>query len=117
MKTGMARYRGKSEAAIQAEIFQWHWNNRPGERGLLFMIHNNAVNRVQGAQLKAQGMVPGVSDLAYLAPDGRPVMIEVKKPGGSQSPAQKKWEELVRGVGYRYVVVRSLEEAKEVLGW
>src|SRR5690606_5290381 len=105
------------------EIFQWHWNNRPEERGLLFMVHNNAVNKIQGAQLKAQGMISGVSDMIYLPPSGNggaavaPIFVEVKKAQGAQSPAQIKWQALVTRAGYRYVVVRSLEEAKHALGW
>ena len=81
------------------------------------MVHNNAVNSIQGAQLKAQGMVPGVSDMIYLSPNGGPVMVEVKKSGGQQSPKQREWQKLVTEAGYRYIVVRSLEEAQKELGW
>lgn len=106
-----------SEARLQQSIFVHHWNNYPQERGLLFQVYNGAVNRIQGAQLRSQGMVAGVSDMVYLKPGGRPVLMELKNETGRQSLKQKKWQDIVTKAGYSYHLVRSLEEAKEVCGW
>ena len=99
-----------SEDRLQQECFTYHWNTKPKERGLLFMVYNGAVNRIQGAQLKSKGMVKGVSDMIYLRPEGKPLFIELKTETGRQSQAQKDWELLISNNGYEYVLVRSLEQ-------
>lgn len=109
---------GISEARLQQEIFTHHWNNYPDERGLLFMVYNNAVNKIQGAQLKSQGMVAGVSDMIYLNPRTSKVqLLELKTKTGTQSPRQKKWQSLVSDNGFQYHLIRSLEEIKKICGW
>lgn len=104
-----------SEDRLQQECFTWHWNTKPEERGLLFMVYNGAVNRIQGAQLKSKGMVKGVSDMIYLRPGGSPLLIELKTETGTQSLAQKNWENVVATAGYEYVLVRSLEQFKSII--
>lgn len=107
-----------SEDRLQQEIFTYHWNNYPEERGLLFMVHNNPRNRIEGAQLKAKGLVAGVSDMIYLAPMPRlPFLLELKTLSGKQSPEQKAWQTLTYKAGYYYAIVRTLEEAKKICGW
>lgn len=101
-----------NELQLQAEIFKWHWNNHPKERGLLFHVNNKARNRIEGNKFKAMGVIPGVSDLIYLRPGGKPIFIELKTDEGSQSPAQKDWQKAVQGVGYDYRICRDLETFK-----
>jgi hypothetical protein len=109
---------GISEERLQQIIFTFHWNNYPEERKLLFMVHNSPKNKIDGARLKAKGMVSGVSDLIYLNPrKGKPQFIEVKTDLGLQSESQISWEGKVVAEGYEYHLVRSLKEAKEVCGW
>lgn len=114
---GVRTTRAVSENRLQQELFTWHWNNMPSERGLLFMVHNAGSSRINGARLKTMGMVPGVSDMVYLRPGGCPLLIEIKTERGSQSLKQVAWQARVVAAGYRYHVVRSLEEMKEVCGW
>jgi hypothetical protein len=99
-----------TETQLQAQIFQYHWNNLPKERGLLFHVNNKARNAIEGAKFKAMGVVSGVSDLIYLKPGGKPILIELKTDNGAQSIEQKKWELHVKSAGYQYVICRSLEE-------
>ena len=107
-----------SENRIQQEIFTYHWNKYPEERGLLFMVHNAGSSRINGARLKSMGMVKGVSDMIYLKPDGSgPMFIEIKTPKGRQSEAQKTWEDTLTDFCYDYHVVRSLEQMKQLCGW
>lgn len=106
-----------SEDRLQQLIFTHHWNNYPKERGLLFHVYNGAVNKIQGAQLKSKGMMKGVSDLIYLKPGGRPLLLELKTDIGRQSKAQKDWQESVTIAGYEYHIIRTLEEAKDICGW
>jgi hypothetical protein len=109
---------GISEERLQQEIFTFHWNNYHQERKLLFMVHNSPKNKIDGARLKAKGMVSGVSDLIYLNPRiRRPQFLEVKTEEGIQSDNQKEWERIVVLQGYDYHLIRSLNQAKKVCGW
>jgi hypothetical protein len=99
-----------NELQLQAQIFQYHWNSRPSERGLLFHVNNKARNSIEGAKFKAMGVVSGVSDLIYLKPGGKPILIELKTDNGTQSSEQRKWELHVKSAGYQYLICRSLEE-------
>jgi hypothetical protein len=107
----------KTERRIQQEIFTYHWNTRPLERGLLLYLHNNSKDAVSGNINRSMGVVPGASDLVYLNPTGQPIFMEVKTPTGRQSASQKKFENTITRHGYEYHIVRSLEEAKEACGW
>jgi hypothetical protein len=104
-----------NELQLQAQIFQYHWNTRPSERGLLFHVNNKARNSIEGAKFKALGVIPGVSDLVYLKTEGKPVLIELKIEKGTQSEHQKKWQQLVLKAGYRYEICRSLEDFIKLL--
>jgi hypothetical protein len=52
--------------------------------------------------------------MTYLSPKGA-VFLEFKAPKGKQSLSQKWWQERVESVGYRYVVIRSIEEFQNLL--
>ena len=103
-----------SEFKIQAECFQWHWNNFPDQRGRLFTVNNNAPNAYAGSVMKAMGVVAGVSDMIYLSDNGA-VFLEFKDERGRQSLSQKWWQGVVQDAGYRYEVIRSLEDFQRVL--
>ena len=104
---------------MQAECVQWLWNEYPQYRGLLFHIPNegNRDSKTDGAYRKALGLVSGVSDLILLIPNKshHALCIEMKTEVGRQSDAQRLWQSKVEAQGYRYEVVRSLEEFKELI--
>ena len=68
-----------------------------------------------GVFLKAQGMVSGVSDLAFLRNDGRMVFIELKTEKGRQSEEQKWWQSVVETNKAQYYLVRTLEEFQTII--
>lgn len=103
----------KSEDQLQAECFQWHWNTYPNERGRLFHVNQKARNAIEGNRMKAMGVVPGVSDLIYLTATG-PIFIEMKTETGTQSKEQKAFQAIVEGLGFRYVICRSLTEFQSI---
>jgi len=103
-----------SESALQAQIFLHHWNTYPNERGLLFHVNNKARNAIEGNRMKAMGSVAGVSDLIYLRPGGKPLLLELKLDTGKQSPEQKKWQSAVEAAGYEYRIIRSLNEFQQI---
>ena len=104
-----------SEDQLQAALFQYHWNNYPAQRGLLFHVNNKARNAIEGNKFKAMGVIAGVSDFIYLKPGGRPMFIELKTDTGSQSPAQKEWQAKIESAGYEYIICRDLETFKNIL--
>jgi hypothetical protein len=67
-------------------------------------------------KLKAQGVRAGVADIALVLPGGQSAFLEVKAPHGRQSPEQREFEAAAGLAGARYAVVRSIDEAKAVLG-
>jgi hypothetical protein len=101
-----------NELQLQAEIFKWHWNNIPEERGLLFHVNNKARNKIEGNKFKSLGVIAGVTDLIYLKPGGRPIFVELKTEEGKQSPQQKEWQKTVESAGYDYRICRDLETFK-----
>ncbi len=69
------------------------------------------------------GLARGSSDLVGLVriappirtPVGRFLALELKTERGRESPAQKQWASLVRSMGGVAEVVRSVEEARDVV--
>lgn len=78
------------------------------------MVHNNARNAIDGARLKSQGMIAGVSDMILLRENRPPLCIEFKLPNGKQSPAQVAWQSVAESTGAEYVLIRSLEDFQKL---
>lgn len=101
----------KSEAEMQAEIFQYFWNEYPETRRLIFHVPNGGSrNKIEAVRLRAQGVVKGVSDLICLGINGM-VAIELKVQGGVVGPEQKKVHDLWRSKGYTVHICWSYDEA------
>ena len=102
------------EYNLQAACVKLFAMLRPNEHGLLFLNLNNPRSRSNGYFLKNIGLTAGVADMTYLSRKGA-VFLEFKTPKGKQSLSQKWWQERVESVGYRYVVIRSIEEFQNLL--
>ena len=100
------------EAHFQAECYAWFCHTYPTERPYLWMNYNNPQGAFQGAQLKSMGMLPGISDMTYLAVDNFPYFFELKVAYGKQSPAQITFEKNIKERGGVYAIIRSLDEFK-----
>ena len=101
------------EHNIQVACVRWFAYQYPELQGLLFAVPNGGRrDRVTGAKLKAEGVVAGVSDLLLLVPScGHGALcIEMKTSRGRQTDEQKRWQQEVEHMGYRYVVCRSLDD-------
>jgi hypothetical protein len=59
--------------------------------------------------------VAGVADLFLMESSGEfhGLWIEVKLPKGRQSDKQKEFEKIATERGYKYIVVRSMDEFKD----
>jgi hypothetical protein len=67
--------------------------------------------------LKASGLVPGVSDLMLMIPKGsyHGLFIEMKVKGGKISDSQKEFMGLATLMGYQAVVCFGFNEAKDAI--
>lgn len=112
------RAHGNEESRLQIACVRWFRLQYPKLGNLLFSVPNGAKrSRVTGAILKAEGAMPGVSDLILLYPSGGTpyLCIEMKTEKGRQSDAQKEFQAAVQGVGGRYELVRTFEAFVELV--
>ncbi len=106
------------EHRIQCSCVNWFRLQYPTHASALFAVPNGGRrDRVSGAKLKAEGVLPGVSDLILLLPRGshHGLLIEMKTAKGKQSPAQRDWQREMESRGYRYIVCRSFDEFREAI--
>ena len=101
------------EALIQVKIVKYLQS-----RGIYFFSVPNeaaAENKIRQMQLVSMGLRSGVSDLIMLYPKRSLTFLEVKTQKGKQSDKQKKFESRVCEHGFKYYVVRSVEDVAEIL--
>lgn len=116
------RHARDEEHRLQTACVSWFRLAYPKWALLLFAVPNGGRrDAVTGARLKAEGVVPGVSDLILLVPAPRiehdeyiglwhGFCIEMKTLKGRQTESQKAWQRKVEAEGYRYEVVRTLDQ-------
>lgn len=101
------------EHRLQCACVNWFRLQYPTHATALFAVPNGGRrDRVSGAKLKAEGVLPGVSDLILLLPRGNHhgLLIEMKTESGKQSQAQRDWQRDMVHRGYKYMVIRSIDE-------
>ena len=106
------------EHRIQCACVKWFALQYPQYDGLLFAVPNGGNrDRITGAMMKAEGVTAGVADILFLvASHGyHGLAIEMKTEKGRQSPEQKQWQKKVERQGYRYTVIRSLDDFIETV--
>ena len=69
----------------------------------------------EAAQLHLDGVRAGVPDLCVLWPGGGVCWLEVKSRTGTIQPTQRAYHAMLGRLGHRVAVVRSVDEAAEVL--
>lgn len=105
----------KTESRIQQDCFIWLWNAHPETRKLLFSVPNGGSrNPIEAKRLKAEGLIPGVSDLIFLW-KGNSYFIEMKTDKGHQQRNQVEWQRIVEAQGFRYFVCRSLMQFQWII--
>jgi len=104
-----------SEGKIQQSIVMWYKNNyclnHHDPQNIIFSVPNESKSKKETLKKKAIGMMAGVSDLIIVRP-GEVIFVEVKTPKGTQSKSQKVFQSLVEALGFRYLLVRSLDQFK-----
>ena len=108
------------ESTEQINLFQWARlaKQQYPELSLLHAIPNAGKrNVIQGARMKREGMLAGVSDVFLpVARQGwHGLYIELKVKGNTTSASQKWWIEKTTKQGYYSVVCYGWVEASEVI--
>lgn len=101
------------EHNIQVACVRWFRYEYPELALNLFAVPNGGWRtETTAVNLKAEGVIPGVSDLILLHKSGEygALLIEMKTSKGRQSDNQKAWEAHITKYGYKYVVCRSFED-------
>lgn len=101
------------EHKLQSACVRWYRLQYPKMRHNLFSVPNGGKrDAVTAAKMKEEGALAGVADLILLKSNRfyGALLIEMKTKTGSQSESQKEWEQKIVNDGYKYVVVRSLDE-------
>ena len=120
-----------NESQLQQQCVAWFRAQYPQYAILLTHVANEGNgNHVTGAIHKAEGTVAGVPDLLLFMPasykateeehDGKwfrfcGLGIEMKTATGKQSQLQKDYQRMFEAARYRYEIVRSLDEFREVI--
>jgi len=98
-----------SEHSHQAGFLQWFRTKYPGT--LILAIPNGGKRDIVTAKkLQMEGVTPGVPDLFVPAWS---CWIEMKKPGGRLSEAQKNMIEHLEGIGHTVIVAYGARDASE----
>lgn len=106
------------EHRLQCACVRWFRLAYTQHHHNLFAVPNGGYRTpATAAKIKAEGALPGVSDLILLIARGgyHGLLIEMKTDKGRQSEAQREWQRLIEADGYKYVVVRSIEEFIKVV--
>lgn len=105
-----------SESKIQQQIIQFYRNTyclkHHTPRCVIFSVPNESKSKQETLQKMAIGMMPGVSDVVIVR-EREVIFVEVKTPTGRQSPSQKEFQNAVESLGFRYLLVRGLEDFKK----
>ncbi|CAK0774907.1 putative VRR-NUC domain-containing protein [Gammaproteobacteria bacterium] len=118
------RSSSRPEADLQVQLVDYLRLMAPSRGFLFFAVPNEGMGEARTgagigrmARLKRMGMRPGVADLVFVK-DGRAYFLELKRPGGKQSEAQKLFQEDVYWSGSIYGLANTFEGAVKILrGW
>ena len=103
-----------TEIQLQAQCFQYAWNEHPETRRLLAHVPNGSSrNKIEAMQLKASGVLAGVHDLFFYW-KGQLYWFELKVGSNRQSPEQVAFGEAMKAQGAVCYEVRSFEQFQSI---
>ena len=106
-----------SEHLEQVTLIAWY--RRTYKNELLVAIPNGGKRHIKTAlAMKQEGVSKGFPDLFLPVPNTQfhGLFIEMKRrKGGTVSPKQAEWCEYLNDAGYRAVICKGFEEAKEAI--
>ena len=104
---------GHAEDDLQMQCVRWFRLQFPQLARLLHHSPNGGRRDArEGARFKQMGTQAGFPDLILLvaAKGYHALFIELKSATGRQEASQKEYQALVEAQGYRYVIVRTLDQ-------
>lgn len=113
MQNNIRKKPKQEEHRIQTAMVDWFRAQYPKMQHNLFAVPNGGRrDAATGAMLKAEGVLAGVADLILLKSNRNygALLIETKTRKGKQRDSQKEWESKITKDGYKYVIVRSLDD-------
>lgn len=105
------RHRGHPERELQIACVEWFRRNY--RNSLIVQVPNEACfNRA--SEFKKTGMLKGASDV-YIVHRGQVLFVEFKAEDGTQSREQRAFQQKVERLGFKYYIIKSLEDFKNVV--
>ena len=105
----------QTEHILQKSMVTWFRLQYPKFRNNLFAVPNGGQrNVIVASKLKAEGVTAGVSDLIFVYRK-EVCFIEVKTPKGRMQDTQLAFEKVVFEAGFPYIVVRTLDEFRDLI--
>lgn len=104
------------ESSIQINCVKWFRLQYPKYAKLLIAVPNGGSrNRIEASIMKGEGVTAGASDLILLLSRKGfgSLCIEMKTKEGTQSKAQKEWQEIAEVHGNKYVLCRDIYDFKD----
>ena len=83
------------------------------KHGIVLRLNTGVFKTFDGNTVKCG--IPGTPDLLFLSRDGKAVFLEVKTATGKPSAEQINFIETVRKMGFSAGIVRSVDEALELI--
>lgn len=106
------------ESQIQQSCFKWFRLQFPDLAMLMFAVPNGGSRRrIEAMIMKAEGVTAGVADALFLYQNSEyhGLCIEFKTAKGRQQPSQKLFQQAVEAQGFKYAIVRSVDEFIELV--
>lgn len=106
------------ESHLQKVCVKWFRLQYKNLSGVFFAVPNGGKrNALEGAIMKGEGVLSGVSDLVLLVANRRynGLCIEMKTPKGTQSDTQKIFMRNVEEQGYKYAICRSFTDFQNTI--
>ena len=109
--------RRSPEATLQRDVCRFLKHALPDGWGF-WMNLNNPRSAINGAQMKAMGLLKGVPDMSIAGPSAtgaRTLYIELKAPKGRLTPEQTAFLDWWSGIGGFCAVCRSVDDVEAFL--
>lgn len=100
----------RPEDALQKQIVTFARAVLP-KGWLVFSVPNGSNKSISAARIaKETGLLAGVSDLVVIGPVRFVLFAEVKTPEGRMSKEQDGFADDVRGMGFHFAILRSVDD-------
>lgn len=76
---------------------------------------NGGMSRAENGRAKAMGAMAGFPDLVLFGPHAWTAFVEIKTSTGRLSPEQRGVHDMLRSMGFRVGIARSIEDVDDLL--